>query len=125
VLEVRDQPHARGQGGHHVLEGRDALTLEAWREPAADIQRAQVGQIDLPDRRVNARRARQAVVVVDDRVAVAARQHVHLDSVGTLAHGRAQRGQGILGRHPAAASVGHHERPRHYFTPDVSAVGDR
>jgi len=62
---------------------------------------------------------------VDDRVAVAARQHVHLDSVGTLAHGSAQRGQGILWRHPAAASVGHHERPRHYFTPDVSAVGDR
>src|SRR5215470_3108434 len=124
VLEVADQLHVRGQRRCHVVEARHALTREGRREPAAHLEPAQLGEFHLPYRGVHPRRARESVIVVHDGIAVAARQHVHLDGVGAVAHGGAQGSQGVLGRHGAAASVRDYQRS-HYFTPVVSAVGAR
>jgi len=60
-----------------------------------------------------------------DQMAVAAPEDVDLDGVGALAERPNDRGPRVLGRDDAAAAMGDHQRPAHYFTPAVSDVGAR
>jgi hypothetical protein len=84
-----------------------------------------LGELAIPDRAVESGGAQQALVVVDDEMAVASRQDVDFDGVGAVAERAGDRRAAVLGRDGAAAAMRDHERAAHYFIPAVSAVGTR
>ena len=108
-LDERAGGVAAGERREELVERRHPLPRVVAAVPGADVEPAQLGEVEVADRPRVARDALERGVVEEHRHAVAAQLHVGLDEVEVV-HRQLERRHRVLGRLGAVAAVPDDER---------------